>query len=273
MSNRDFFSTASAVGIGALVGGLLSIEIASRFALGNFLWLVVSLCSVLGGLVSYVIVEFKQFCSGISDAYKKTISWKPYTLYWKTLLILYAGVSLMVYTMALTMAGVIVNLDGRMTIDMVFVLEIPAVLAVLFGGFITFVLLSRREWMVGSRYRRHLFESQRQGYILLRYWNPVSAPFVVLFFLGKMVVLAARSSPKLIPHVVAVSKTLRAFLVLALKNVHSQKRAVAFIDATLGALIGYFLGSALLGAIVGAVVLYPLHRNFIAVRWLKVLPE
>jgi hypothetical protein len=273
MSNRDFLSTASAVGIGALVGGLLSIEIASRFALGNFLWLVVSLCAVLGGLVSYIIVEFKQFCLGISDAYNKTISWRPYTLYWKTLLIVFAGVSLMVYTLALTMFGVIVSLDDRMTIDMVFVLKIPAVLAVLLGGFITYVLLSRREWMVRRNYTIHLLQSQKNGYWLLRYWNPVSAPFVVLFFFGEMVVLAWKAAPKLILCVVAASKTLRAFLVLALKNVHSQKRAVAFIDATLGALAGYFLGSALLGAIVGAVVLYPLHRNFIAVRWLKVLPE
>ena len=50
MFNREFISASSAVGFGALIGGLLSIEIATHFLLGNFLWI---FGAIFGGCVDF----------------------------------------------------------------------------------------------------------------------------------------------------------------------------------------------------------------------------
>ncbi|HXK31292.1 MAG TPA: hypothetical protein VJZ94_00875, partial [Candidatus Paceibacterota bacterium] len=53
--------------------------------------------------------------------------------------------------------------------------------------------------------------------------------------------------------------------------VHSQRRTICFIDATIGATIGYFFGSAIIGAIAGA-LLGVINYEIVSVRWLRLVP-
>lgn len=269
MFNRDFVSASSAVGLGALIGGLLSIEIASRFGLGSFLWV---FGSVFGGCISYVTVEFKQFCEGVSDAYKKTVSWKPDRLYWKTVAIFFTGASLTGYSFFLAMFGLFSYIDDRLNL-LPSLAGVSIFMSVFLGTILTSAITKRARWMVGRKYTRHLLERQKYGYFLLTRGNPVSAPFVALFYIVKATVWMVKEIPEAIVWVAGAGRSLKSFLVAVLKNVHSQKRAIVFFDATAGAVIGYFLGSALVGAFIGALVLYPLHRELVAVRLLKVVPR
>lgn len=269
MCKRDFISASSAVGLGALIGGLLSIEIATRFSLGGFLWIFGAL---IGGCVAYVTADFRHFCDGVSDAYNKTVSWRPNCLYWKTVAIYFAGTSLAWFSFFFSLFVFLCFVDDMMN-KLPYFVWVSVPMSALLGTIITKVNTQRTGWMVGRRYTCHMLEVQKSGYYLLTRYNPVSAPFVVFFYIIRVVYLMVKAMPEFRIWAVKASRVLRSFLLVALKNVHSQKRAVVFFDATAGAVIGYMLGSALLGACIGAIAIYPLHRELIAVRLLKVMPR
>ena len=274
MLNRDFVSGSSAVGLGALFGGLLSIEIASRFVLGNFSWTFAGIFGALfGGCVSYIAVDFKQFCEGVCDAYKKTTSWRPNVLYWKTFLVFFTGFSFAVCSTLLAAFGFVFFLDGFSVKEFVDLGKFSIFIGLFFGALITHIPLRRTPRMEDRDHTHELLKQQNYGYWLLTRCNPVCVPFTALFYLGKAIVWIVIATPEITFWVVGVGRSLGSFLIVLIKDVHSQKRAVVFIDGAAGAVIGYLLGSALLGALVGIVILYPCHHHLIAIRVLKVVPR
>ncbi|MGH7936402.1 MAG: hypothetical protein ACREF8_05285, partial [Chthoniobacterales bacterium] len=62
--------------------------------------------------------------------------------------------------------------------------------------------------------------------------------------------------------------TLAMFVAGVFIHVHSERRTLCFVDATLGAALGYSFGSAIIGAVAGA-VLGVVNYELISVRWLK----
>ncbi len=169
--------------------------------------------------------------------------------------------------------GVIILLDGIQARDIIFFGKASVFIGFLFGAILTYPTLERSYGMKARRYTKLLLQYQKIGYWLLTRWNPLCALPVALFYIGKAIVWMVKATPEMVVWLERVGGILRSFLVVALKNVHSQKRALVFFDAVAGAMIGYLLDSALVGVFIGALILYPLHRELVAVRLLKVVPS
>src|SRR3989344_2663150 len=77
---KESWSVLFAFGLGALIGSFAALDIASRFELGRYFAV---LGALLGGLVAYVAVDFRQLLAGICRAWMEAATWEPDLRRWK----------------------------------------------------------------------------------------------------------------------------------------------------------------------------------------------
>lgn len=238
---------AIAIFSGALVGGLLALEISESFALGAYLWV---LGAVVGGALSYMLYDFSHLRAGVARAYRKTIDHR----------LDFKGI------------GAVLGLFGAFIILFV---SVFAVFRVVFmcmaistppGDFMQMIMAS----MVASFMLTMCFV-----YAMIEcgsdFARGVNFTFWYLLKYGNLVVwaywvpvLALRGAPKIM-----------AFAKRAFVYIHSDERTLCGVDAAIGVVAGHFLGHSLVAVLLGAVVgaLWGVvNYEIVSVRWLKLAP-
>ena len=271
---RGWLSIALACAFGAFIGTLTALEISTRFEYGPYLWVVGAL---VGGVTAYIAIDFRHFCAEVVHSYHHTIAWRPDSHWWKTLPIISGGMAIM-YSTTVGVGGVafayfsdnpILILVGTLW----FMLAASIVGASL-GWLITSNNLSRAKDAADREQRlRYLAEL---GWQLMRWGNPIGATLATIRGLKWVAVRTpstiARAILATINVIRRIAGTLAQFVAGVFVYVHSQRRTICFVDATIGAAIGYTFGSAIIGAIAG-VLLGVLNYEIVSVRLLRLVPS
>lgn len=264
---RESLSIAIACAVGALIGTLVGIEIAKYLAPALHWWCAAA-GMFAGSIVAYVTIDFRQFCAGVNHAYHNTIAWRPYGLYWKTVGMAYASVISLCLTLAI---GVIVTFVPFDLIEEKFKFSyLGFFLAVVIAcsTLLSFGATSCRRGTSDDSYEELLLRQHRIYYEMFQWINPIGVTYYALKGLWWMM----RHLPWLIRQGVfglwVAIVFLGYFISAAFVYVHSTRRTICFVDAGLGALIGFMCGSPIVGAISGA-MLGVLNYELVSVRLLK----
>jgi len=261
-----------ACALGAFIGALFAIEIQSRFALGSYLW---PFGAIFGGIIAWCAADFEQFCFGItrsyrvsanniSRAYGTATGWKPDILFWRAVVTIATGITMCVVTM-LSFFGICGVLSKGMWDISFFLLGCFIFSNVIFA----LMFRSSKKECSESRYKEGVRDIFGLGWNLCKFGNPIILPFVVIIKLWKIMPRFIRFSSSVVRF---IAREAVRFFVRVFIYVHSERRTLCFVDATLGAGIGFFFGSAIIGAIAGA-VLGAVNYELISVRWLKFVPN
>jgi hypothetical protein len=254
---------AMALLCGGFVGAFVSLDLAARFAYGPMLW---PFGTLLGGLIAWIIVDFRDFMSGVRRSYYKVIDWKPNRAYWKAYFLVFGGLCVL-YTNVVLVLGVIVVCtvpsDGVL-FGLAFA-GIGEAMIVLLSAFFALTFITRDSATSDAAYCNQLEQNNLFGWKLIVWTNPIGA----LHGAYLCCVWAAVRTPYATAVCVRITK---AFIFEVFIHVHSERRMICFVDATLGAAAGYFLGSALVGAFVG-VLLGIANYEIVSKRWLKIAPR
>lgn len=279
---RETWSIVFACALGALIGTFAALEIADRFQYGSYFW---GIGALFGGMIAYVAVDFRHFCTGVVDVYHATIAWRPNRLYWRAWFAVWLGVWSMTATAFTFIGAMIIGgsfLDHSVkpaTFDDVlsmayygYALCWPGV-SLTFGLLIAFGSVSRNYHIkTDAEYEDKLRRARDDGYGMVLNLNP----FGIIFWMFYHFIWAVVCSPRLIAKaatiVVAIAVVLAQFVAKAFVHIHSSRRTLCFIDAALGAGIGYTFGSALIGTVAG-VILGVINYELVTVRWLKLAPK
>lgn len=265
------------VALGALIGGLMALEIGVCFAYGSYFW---SIGAFLGGFVAYWSVDFKQILAGIAHSYRQTIAWRPDRLYWKTFFVVFGGLEVLLLSVYSASAVVFAWVDNTFSVIALPSKTFALLLAV--GTFLASDLalnvVSRRYNRTDSEWARWLEDKRDFGLKMMLYSNPAG----VLYWLVVGLVWAVVRIPR--ATVAGASVTLAAlyaigrgirmvalFIAGVFVYVHSERRTRRLVYATLGAMIGYVLGHATIGAFAGG-ILAVVSYKLTPVRWLKLAP-
>jgi len=246
-SVRIFFACA----LGAFIGGLLGLELKS---VSDWLWLPSAL---LGGAIGWVMYAPRALGAAIARAWREVINWRPDKRYWKVLVKntaneipqrltgfayygLFAGLWAASYYGADTLWYAHPALRTTLyelcwTIASLSFMLIPTFfgIALLFEG--------EKGVAFAPFFKRPRFVRR---FCLL--CNPVVLPFAIIGGIIKLIV-ALWNDIYFWQDLKALGRFAKRAFVLA----HSDLRLLCLVDATIGAIAGYFLGSALLGALVG----------------------
>lgn len=277
---KETLSVLSACALGAFIGALSALEIQSYFEYGSYFW---GIGALFGGTIAYIAVDFRQFCDGVVHLYRNTVAWRPHWLWWRALGLVYIETASFVSTAILIFIlpfVILANLDSTFVALMI-LLWMGIIgwfsIGTVFLGFLGTARdgKSREEWEC------NLKSSIKRSLDGIHRINPVS----VAILLTRCVISSsvhilhglydgAVHSPQMIAaigsSIKTTSKTFVRFIASVFVRVHSNRRTLCFVDATLGAVSGFFLGSATLGAVVGA-ILGVINYELIS-RWLKLVP-
>jgi hypothetical protein len=150
-----------------------------------------------------------------------------------------------------------------------------AVMAVLMG----FMSLSFNKYDHQKSRRKNIarwMRMQRQGYEFIVQMNAVVMAWMAISSsakgLGWLIMNTPRFTKVAFMGIVAFVVDIAQFVARVFVYVHSSRRTLCFVDATLGAAIGYTYGSAIIGAVAG-VILGVVNYELISVRWLKLAPQ
>ncbi len=278
---RESWSIISACFLGAFIGTLTALDIATLY--GEYFWVVGPL---FGGIVAYIAIDFRHFCAGVAHSYRKTIGWKPYKLYWQTIAavvksVLAVTTSMCLFSFLSSASIALATSFVEPSLNALLLAQLLGFLAAIFslGGVAAFVLSSlycfhymvRGDWEV-HEYERYLCSMILQHQNTARTSNPVALGMDVLFGIRHCFsnVAVGLTYVPVVAMVVAmkVFKALKAFTVGVFIYVHSERRTLCFVDAAIGASIGYAFGSAVIGAIAGT-ALGVINYEIVSVRWLK----
>lgn len=249
-------SIVLACALGACIGAFSALEIASRFEYGSFLWIVGAL---LGGVVSYITINFRGFCLGVVYSYDKTLAWRPNRLYWGAVGMVFIGVlSLLSNTLPFLIIGLsVAKCFQEPSVDIIGMLQSAwedrnvvinwIIFAMTMATTLSF-LVNARDNKGEREYKDSLFNLREIGYK----WLVRNNVFVVTLWA-----------------VHYVSKKLCQFVAGVFVYVHSSQRTLCFVNATLGAATGYFLGSTFIGACAGAILGFVSHK-LVSVCWLQI---
>ena len=279
---KETWSVVMACALGALIGGLSALDIAARFAWGRYLWVFGAL---LGGMVAWCVVDFKQLRAGIARSYRTSADtiaeryrgvkgWRLHKLYWKAVITSMVGIEII--SISLFMLGFL----GKIILDkqylgpffgfFLFILTVLSVIAAIVVALIALFSFSiLRGYGEGA-----LLNSIEEDMFAIKFMNPIILPFylicaaVDLLRYGPDVVRFSASAAHFLGDAV---REFGRFLVRTFIYVHSERRTICFVDATIGAVTGYFMGEALLGAVIGA-ILGSVNYEIVSIRWLKLIP-
>jgi len=280
---RGWLSIALASAFGALIGTLTALEISARFEYGSFLW---SIGALVGGIAAYVAIDFRYFCAGVAHSYRNVIAWRPYGLWWRAFGSAFVAAAAMVPTIMIVFAIV---LDALISSDpmvpdhtVMGVFVYASLYGIVFSIFTvpilgTFIGLAEtaRGGKEPERWAEQLNSVIKINWVLARTSNPVAVVVIAVRYTlrglhygivhAPDVATATRSSIK------EVGKTIAMFVAGVFVYVHSQRRTICFVDATIGAAIGYSFGSAIIGATAGA-LFGVINYEVVSVRWLRLVP-
>jgi hypothetical protein len=282
---RGWLSVAFVCAFGAFIGTLAALEISARFEYGSYLW---SIGALFGGIVAYVTIDFRHFCAGVADSYRRTMAWKPDRLYWRAFFAQWVGMSAVTTTCCISIPvlyyvmrqfePVTATVADLLTAMYYFLVWVAPAFSFTLGILIAKKSVShrpRRYYPVQLSYEDFLRQQIEDGWFAALNFNPIAAIFWMIYG----IVLALIHSPSFISDaatscaatVVQAMAQLKKFVVGLFIYVHSTRRTICFVDATIGAAIGYSLGSAIYGAIAGA-FLGVINYELVSVRWLKIVP-
>ncbi len=277
MKNNDSFRIAGACAFGALIGSLVALEIAARFTYGSYLWIIGAL---IGGCVAYITIDFRHFCAGVSHSFRRTIAWRPDGLYWRAVgSVLVASAA---FAPTMVCSYIILVLLGRIMPELLHMIVFLVLGTIAFVNFcfpVTLILFGigelwrlRNESVVPTSRLNRIIESNRK---MTCDFNPVSAAILavrhILRALHDCVVCVPAAVAATCSFVKKVGKAIATFIAAVFVYVHSTRRTICFVDATIGALIGYYFGSAIVGSVVGA-ILGVVNYEVVSVRWLRLVP-
>ena len=112
-----------------------------------------------------------------------------------------------------------------------------------------------------------------ESLMMLKYVNPITGPFWLLFYFGKGMVRLTVRIPTM---AAAAARLFKRWFIL----VHSEKRFICFVDSIIGTGIGVLAAqhygqptaiAALIGAAAGALI-GVINYEIVSIRWLKLKP-
>lgn len=254
---KESWSVIGACFLGALIGTFVALDIATRFQYGEYLW---SFGAIFGGVISYIAVDFRHFCAGVAYSYRRTIAWRPEWLWWKTFAIMASAFSMAcLYFFGFASIGVAIDYSSTN-------LVVKLMLASFGLGSITGLLFMAmaHPYAKTEMGAEHLRKSSEFGWKVILYGNPVGATLAIC----RGLILVVPRAPSVVAQ---AGRIISKFVVEVFIYVHSERRTLCFVDATIGASIGYAFGSSIIGALAG-VVLGILNYEVVSVRWLKLVP-
>lgn len=279
---RETWSVALACGLGALIGTFAALEIADRFQYGSYLWCIGAL---FGGIVAYITVDFRHFCTGVAAAYRNTIAWRPNRLYWRAWFAMWLGTSMMVATVATVLNAILISVSfldhsaRSATIQFTlswtyfsYAILWPSISLTL-GLIISFTTVGRNHHIkTDEAYEVGLRRIRKEGYQAALYLNPVGIIFLTLYGIVWTITHSPQLIVKAATFVAPIALVLAGFVARVFVTVHSSRCTLCFVDATLGAAIGYTYGNVILGTVAG-IIFGLINHELVAVRWLKLAPK
>ena len=174
---KGWLSVGLMSGLGGLVGALLAMEIATRFAYGEYLW---GIGALLGGLAGFTAIDFRKFCDGVARSYHATIAWRPYPPYWKA-----AGMTVAFAVARTAWVAFGLGNDGFMAV----VAEVAVLSAIAAGtaGFLALFSGSRPHNMTTEIYARILIARQERYHEILLEINLITMTIWIFRDLPKVV--------------------------------------------------------------------------------------
>jgi hypothetical protein len=274
---KGWLSVGLTSGFGGLVGTLLAMEIATRFAYGEYLW---GIGALLGGLTGFTAIDFRKFCAGVARSYRATIAWRPHAEYWKTAGMIFVAAS-SVYSCGLVPFAIIrtvwIAFVPAMTFGIPIYVEVLVVSAIMMttAALLAFAASMRPRDMTTEAYETMLVIRRNMHRELLRETNLITMTIWLFRDLPKIVWSFIAGIPPFIGEIFqaigSAAKIVWAFIALVFVYVHSARRTICFVDATLGAAIGFSYGSAIIGFVAGF-ALGVINYEIISVRLLKLAP-
>lgn len=274
-------SIVLACALGACIGAFSALEIASRFEYGSFLWIVGAL---LGGVVSYITINFRGFCLGVVYSYDKTLAWRPNRLYWGAVGMVFIGVlSLLSNTLPFLIIGLsVAKCFQEPSVDIIGMLQSAwedrnvvinwIIFAMTMATTLSF-LVNARDNKGEREYKDSLFNLREIGYKWLVRNNVFVVTLWAVHYVSKKLCQFVVNSPRFAKMVfigfVALVVEIAQFVAGVFVYVHSSQRTLCFVNATLGAATGYFLGSTFIGACAGAILGFVSHK-LVSVCWLQI---
>lgn len=284
---KESWSVVLACALGALVGGLCAREIQLRFVLGSYLWI---FGAFFGGAVAWCVVDFKQFCSGVARSYRVSAEnitsayrgavewrWEPDKVYWKATVAMMSG--LIACASSLGLLSVVsasvadYYIAGQRGIaQYIFFVTLFILVAIIMGILLLVTLLMPLILLEQERKGDGTLDGEiEDGKFLLKFCNPVVLPFLASYAFYCFIRYLWENRKSIARFTGVLYRESSRFFVRAFVYVHSERRTLCFVDATLGAIAGFFLGSAITGALIGA-VLGGINYEIVSVKWLKLVP-
>ncbi|MCX6787048.1 MAG: hypothetical protein NTY93_00800 [Candidatus Kaiserbacteria bacterium] len=268
-----------ACALGAFIGALSALEIQSRFVLGLYLW---PFGALFGGIVAYFAGEFGQLRDGIvrsyrvsadniSCAYGAIEKWKPDKLYWKMVAAVMIGLLICALSSFLLICILVSVGDKQIFRQPILALGASLVCVMAVGSvFLCSILTILAPALLQLAQIGEYERLTKDGWKLFKFGNPIVLPFFISYCIAKYF---RRNAGHFILVMLFVSIEAMQFVVRTFVYVHSERRRLRLVDATLGAAIGgFFFGSAILGAIIGG-ALGGINYELVSVRWLKLVPS
>ncbi|MBY0473169.1 hypothetical protein K2Q00_02705 [Patescibacteria group bacterium] len=275
---RESWLVAVVCAFGALIGSLGGLELSTYWS-PTLRWWCAAVGMLSGGIVAYVTIDFRQFCAGVADSWRATITWQPNRAYWRTYMACWVGMSAACATSILGLGVALVSvgfLDRTAGISMdgivwgafygVFCFWPAASLT--FGTWASFESLRRPAEMTDSEYEDRLRCAETMYWEMARDGNPVNVIYLGLKGLWWLVKLSPTIIGAISSFLDVAMMSASKFIAATFIRVHSSRRAICFVAAGLGALLGFGLGNFVAGTLIGAGLGFVLHE-LIAVRWLK----
>lgn len=251
--------------VGAFIGGLVALE------LHPAVWW---LGALLGGGVAYVGFNVEEVIAAVPVAFRRATSWRPNSEYWALWRFVFAQ-NYKAYS--IMTCALMIPVGLMMGFDIVAVVTSPESLfwVLLFcfgaplipamcddGAGMWFARGVHRaedvpEWIEAPNAFRFYFWILPRTILRGSLWVAVRIPDATRTFIG-----ATRSL------LVTVGVGIWRFGIELFHLVHSELRLLCFIDAAIGAGVGYLTGNALLGAVVGG-LWGVLNYEIITIRVLK----
>lgn len=257
---KETWSVGLACALGAFIGALSALEIASYFTHGSYFW---AIGALFGGFVAYCAVDFRHFCAGVARSYRAAIAWWPDTLYWKVLFSVFGALAVAANSVLWMFAGIVMyfaDTDDSITRGFLAVSFVYTSISFCCGC-----------WAASPGNKADKVEVCSSSLKAMRDWNPIGILYWTIIGLAWVAVRtpsAVMSAGRSVGH---AYRMLKKFFIGVFINVHSDRRTLCFVDAALGATAGFFLGSAIAGAVIGA-ILGVFNYEIVSIKWLKLVP-
>lgn len=255
--NKERVSLVVACFMGASTGALISLECARWFTYGEYFWI---LGALIGGCVAYVVVDFERVIQAVRIALKK--SWSEFIATncdWnsvKAILLFWLGALCLLATTSIyfVLTGVILRMIVGEPYDLERLIGGQPFLLTIVG---IFVMDFRVSFSRNVSTQKQIYERMNvNGVRMLKNYNPFSVIFLLLVGVICYLSMCTLSIIKIVRFmpgaIVSVVTFIARFFMRVFVLIHSQRRTICFVDATLGATVGFFLGSAIIGGIAGA---------------------